>query len=108
MLLSMGVAIRAFDPMVPEPREETHGIALCADAYQAAEAADAVFLMTPWPEFQSLDLKRLRQAMHRPLLIDAHNCLDARTARAAGLRYRGVGIPGQKEALAGAGIGGGQ
>jgi UDPglucose 6-dehydrogenase len=108
MLFSMGVSIRAFDPMVTEPREGTHGIVLCADAYHAAKAADAVLLMTPWPEFQSLDLNRLRQAMRRPLLIDAHNFLDVRTARAAGLRYRGVGIPGQKEASAGLGMGGGQ
>jgi UDPglucose 6-dehydrogenase len=108
MLLSMDVSIRAFDPMVPEPREGTHGIVLCADAYQAAKAADAVFLMTPWPEFRSLDMNRLRQAMHRPLLIDAHNFLDVGTARAAGFRYRGVGIPGQREALAGVGIGRGQ
>jgi UDPglucose 6-dehydrogenase len=107
-LLSMDVSIRAFDPMVPEPREGTHGIVLCADAYQAAKAADAIFLMTPWPEFRSLDMNRLRQAMHRPLLIDAHNFLDVGTARAAGFRYRGVGIPGQREALAGVGIGRGQ
>jgi len=108
MLLSMGISIRAFDPMVTEPREGTHGIVLCADAYHAAKAADAVFLMTPWPEFRSLDMNRLRQAMHRPLLIDAHNFLDVGTARAAGFRYRGVGIPRQREALAGVGIGRGQ
>jgi UDPglucose 6-dehydrogenase len=91
---------------VCDPQPETRGIALCEDAYQAAEGADALFLLTPWPAFQDLDLNRLRQGMRRPLMIDAHNYLDARAARAAGLRYRGVGIPEPLEAPTGVGIGG--
>lgn len=106
MLLSSGASIRAFDPHVCEPQPETRGIALCEDAYQAAEGADALFLLTPWPAFQDLDLNRLRQGMRRPLMIDAHNYLDAGAARAAGLRYRGVGIPEPLEAPTGVGIGG--
>jgi UDPglucose 6-dehydrogenase len=96
MLLTAGASVRAFDPMVPAPREIIQDIVLCPDAYQAAEDADSVLLMTPWPEFQSLDLHRLRHSMRRPLLIDAHNCLDVGAARAAGLRYFGVGIPEPK------------
>jgi UDPglucose 6-dehydrogenase len=93
MLLTAGATIRAFDPMVAAPKEMIHNIVLCPDAYQAAEGADSVLLMTPWPEFQNIDLYRLRHSMRRPLLIDAHNCLDVRAARAAGFRYFGVGIP---------------
>jgi UDPglucose 6-dehydrogenase len=93
MLLVSGASIRAFDPMVLEARPETHGIVLSPDAYQAAEGADAILLMTPWPEFQKLDLARLRKVMHLPVLVDAHNWLDVERARAAGFRYFGVGIP---------------
>jgi UDPglucose 6-dehydrogenase len=107
-LLSGGASVQAFDPMVPRPRPETNGITLCADAYQAAEAADSLILMTPWPEFQNLDLKRLQQAMRRSLLIDAHNFLDVRAARAAGLHYRGVGIPLELETPVGVVAGGKQ
>jgi UDPglucose 6-dehydrogenase len=93
MLLFAGASVRAFDPMVKENQKETQGIAVCADAYQAVEKADCAIVMTPWPEFQHLDLRRLRQAMRRPVLLDAHNCLDADAARAAGIHYCGVGIP---------------
>jgi UDPglucose 6-dehydrogenase len=84
--------------MVTESQKETHGIVVCADAYQAVEKADCAIVMTPWPEFQHLDLHRLRDVMHRPALMDAYNYLDARTVRAAGFRYRGVGIPEGTEA----------
>jgi UDPglucose 6-dehydrogenase len=98
MLLSAGASVRAFDPMVTEDRKETQGIVVCADAYQAVEKADCAIVMTSWPEFQHLDLRRLREVMRRPVLMDAHNCLDARAARAAGFRYCGVGIPEGTEA----------
>src|SRR2546426_6782521 len=97
LLLSAGAHVQAFDPCVTQPRPETHGITLCADAYQAAESADAMVIMTPWPEFQKLDLTRLRRAMRQGVLIDAHNCLDDRAARRAGFQYSGIGIPDQFE-----------
>ncbi len=55
--------------------------------------ADAVVLLTPWPEFRQLDLRRLKQLMRQPVLLDAHNFLDDRTARDAGFLYAGIGLP---------------
>jgi UDPglucose 6-dehydrogenase len=98
MLLSAGASVRAFDPMVTENQKEMQGIVVCADAYQAVAKADCAIVMTPWPEFRHLDLHRLREVMHRPVLMDAHNYLDAGAARAAGIRYCGVGIPKMTEA----------
>ena len=92
-LLQAGTEVRAYDPQIREPRPETVGLTLCADAYQAAESADALLVVTPWPEFKSLDWGRLRRTMRQPALIDAHNCLDDRAARHAGLHYFGTGVP---------------
>jgi len=100
MLISAGAAIQAFDPRVSVEQEETRGIALCADAYQAAKDADSLVVMNESPEFQDLDLNQLHHAMRRPVLLDAHNCLDVSAARAAGFRYFGVGIPVQMETRA--------
>jgi UDPglucose 6-dehydrogenase len=105
MLLSAGASVRAFDPMVTENRNETQGIVVCTDAYHAVENADYTIVMTPWPEFQHLDLRRLREGIHRPVLMDAHNCLDAGAVRAAGIRYCGVGIPKMTEARKEAALG---
>ncbi len=103
-LLEAGAEVRAFDPQLPEPSAETDGVTLCADPYQAAESADAVLLMTPWPEFKGLDLARLRRAVRQPVLLDAHNLLDDRAARVAGFHYCGVGIPEEAAARAGSGV----
>jgi len=92
-LVQAGAEVRAYDPKMVEARPETFGLALCADAYQAAEAADALLVATPWPEFKNLDWNRLRKVMRQPVLIDAHNFMDDRAARSAGWQYRGVGIP---------------
>ncbi|MGB6431909.1 MAG: nucleotide sugar dehydrogenase [Candidatus Acidiferrales bacterium] len=91
-LTRMGAQVRAHDPQVHAECAETRGVTLAADPYQAAERADAVVLMTPWPEFRALDFARLRASLARPVLVDAHNFLDRSAAGAAGLAYWGVGL----------------
>ncbi len=102
LLRGAGCAVQAFDPRIRQPRAETRDTPLCADAYEAARDADALVVMTPWPEFQQLDLTRLRAAMRQPVLLDAHNVLDDSAARRAGWRYFGTGVA-QPAARAGAG-----
>jgi UDP-glucose 6-dehydrogenase len=103
-LAAEGVEVTAFDPQVRNPQQETHGIRLCDDAATAATGADALVLLTPWPEFRALDWNRLRTLARCPLVVDAHNFLDDAAARRAGWRYRGLGIPGgQPERAAKAG-----
>jgi UDPglucose 6-dehydrogenase len=92
LLMRGGREVQAFDPQVPKPADGTQGIMLCSDPYQAAKGADAIVIMTPWPEFKKLDLARLRSVMRRPVVIDVHNFLNDAEARNAGLRYVGTGI----------------
>jgi UDPglucose 6-dehydrogenase len=102
-LTSAGARVRAHDPQVRVECPETRGVMLAADPYAAAEAADAVVLMTPWPEFRALDFARLRASLARPVLVDAHNFLDRSAAGAAGLAYWGVGL-GRAELQSHAGV----
>ncbi len=62
-----------------------------ANAYAAVQEADAVVIMTDWPEFVALDLHALRAAMRGTVLIDTRNMLDPAMAADAGLAYYGVG-----------------
>ena len=48
-------------------------------------------LVTEWDEFRSLDLGAVAAAMRGDVLIDGRNALDPGAARAAGLRYEGIG-----------------
>ena len=87
-----GATVAAFDPVGREQAEPIlPGVDFAADAYAAAEGADALVLVTEWDEFRALDLKRLAGAMKGRELIDLRNAYDPAMARAAGLSYQGVG-----------------
>ena len=68
-----------------------------ADAYAAAEGADAVVVATEWPQFLDLDFSRLRAATKGELLFDGRNCLSPTIVSSAGFVYEGVGrrVPGR-------------
>jgi UDPglucose 6-dehydrogenase len=60
-----------------------------ADPLQAAEGADAIALITPWPAFRSLDPSALAARMTGRVVLDPYGLLDAATCRRTGLaRYR--------------------
>ena len=47
--------------------------------------------MTPWPEFRALAPSEIAARMAGRLVIDPHDLLDARAARASGLSYHRLG-----------------
>ncbi len=53
--------------------------------------ADAVVLVTEWPEFLELDWKLIARQMGGTLVIDGRNALAPEAVRAAGLVYEGIG-----------------
>jgi len=95
-LLHMGARVRVFDPIAMEacraqyPRLQ---LCYCEDALSVATGADAVVLVTEWPEFADLDLMQVALKMRRPILIDGRNLFDAEKAVEAGFEYTGVGRP---------------
>ena len=48
-------------------------------------------LVTEWNEFRTLDLRKMKRLLRKPVLLDLRNIYDADEARAAGLAYFGVG-----------------
>lgn len=89
-----GVQITAFDPQATEKISERLPHLRCApDAYEAARGADALLIVTEWPEFRDLDWKRIHQNMARPLVLDGRNLLSAEEMAAIGFEYQSVGRP---------------
>ncbi len=80
-----GMAVAA--PMMP-------GVTMAKDAYEAAEGADALVLVTEWDIFRALDLKRLAQAMNAPVLVDLRNIYPLPEATQAGFTLTRVGGQG--------------
>ena len=93
-VVAEGAKVRAFDPTLPHPDHPAlRGLTIESfdDPYSAAEGAQAVVVLTEWPEFRSLNLKKLTALMENPVIVDTRNMLDPSAARAAGCRYIGMG-----------------
>ncbi len=87
-----GAVVAAYDPVAEEQaRKLVSGIRFADSAVDAARGADAVVLVTEWPEFVELEWKLLAEAMRGKLVVDGRNALDADAVRAAGLVYEGIG-----------------
>ena len=73
---------------------------LASSALDAIKGADAVVLVTAWPEFATIDWCDAADAMRGDLVVDGRNQLSPEGILAAGLKYegtgresRGVGLP---------------
>ncbi len=63
----------------------------CTDAYEAAEGADVVVLLTEWDELKKTDWSRLATVVERPLIIDGRNALSREDVSSNGFHYIGIG-----------------
>jgi UDPglucose 6-dehydrogenase len=86
--------VRVYDPIAENAaRTLMTGVDFADDALECVTGADAVVLVTEWPEFLELDLAALAESMRGSLLVDGRNFLDPDAVTAAGLSYEGVGRP---------------
>jgi UDPglucose 6-dehydrogenase len=88
-----GAIVRAFDPVAgPEAQRIMPSLECAATLDAVVAGADAIVLVTEWPEFLALDWSLVAAAMAGNVVIDGRNALDPERVRAAGLVYEGVGV----------------
>jgi UDPglucose 6-dehydrogenase len=89
-LLERGARVKVHDPVAMDRFKKEHGgmdVVLASEAQEVAHDADALVLITEWPQYLELNWESLAASMRTPILLDARNVLDrARVAR-AGFRY---------------------
>lgn len=91
-LADAGVTVRGFDPEGMEAAKAMMpDLTYCRDAYEAAEGADAVVIVTEWDAFRALDFARLKATMAAPVLVDLRNVYNRGQIEAAGFAYTAVG-----------------
>lgn len=91
-LYAAGAVVSAYDPIVKEvPELDDVPMRIAADAYDAANRADAVVITTEWPYFATLDLCKLREKMKGRLILDGRGVVAEDVAAEAGLTVRGFG-----------------
>ncbi|MEO7247912.1 MAG: UDP-glucose/GDP-mannose dehydrogenase family protein [Novosphingobium sp.] len=91
-LADAGVIISAYDPEgMDMARPLMPDVTMTGSAYEAADGADAVVIVTEWDAFRALDLARLKAITKAPVLVDLRNVYDPLTVRGAGFTYVSVG-----------------
>ena len=97
MFLDEGCFIRAYDPAAAERAREilpqNGQLSYVASVDEAAEGADALLILTDWPEFGRLDLARLANLLRYPIVIDGRNMHDPADMADAGITYLSIGRP---------------
>ena len=91
-LFEKGAKIQVHDPQgMAEARKTFPDFTYVNTAYETANGADALVLMTEWNQYRALDLERIKSAMKIPLFIDLRNVYDPVKMKEAGFQYFGVG-----------------
>ncbi|WP_018684770.1 UDP-glucose dehydrogenase family protein [Actinokineospora enzanensis] len=95
LLRQAGADLVGYDPALrPDTRHpDLAAVTVTDDPYQAAKDAEAVVVLTEWPEFRSLDWSRLAESVSKAIVVDTRNLLDPAVARRAGFEWIGIGKP---------------
>jgi UDPglucose 6-dehydrogenase len=89
-----GAQVVIYDPKANETAQRMFPTLTYADSVREAVAgSDAVLVLTEWKEFSTSDPAELIELVASPVIIDARNCLDAQSWRAAGWLLTGLGMP---------------
>ena len=91
-LIAAGATIMAHDPESMEPaRQLLAGVRMMDDPYAVIEGADALVIITEWNAYRALDLKRVRETLAKPVVVDLRNIYRPAEMAALGFSYHAVG-----------------
>jgi UDPglucose 6-dehydrogenase len=88
-LLAEGADVVAWDPVAHA--DGLHGVEQVETVDDAVRGADALVLVTEWPQLRDVDWPAVAAAMRRPIFVDGRNMLDPDAMRAAGFTYDAIG-----------------
>ena len=87
-----GAAVNVYDPKALEnARRVFPTLSYAVSVAEACERADAVLLLTEWPEFVGLDPDELAERVRAKVIVDGRNCLDIPRWQRAGWRVLSLG-----------------
>ncbi|MCI3131132.1 UDP-glucose dehydrogenase family protein [Phenylobacterium aquaticum] len=91
-LQAQGATVQAYDPEgAHEAQHMLKDVAFKTDAYDAAQGADVLVIITEWDQFRALDFDRLKGAMKTPVLVDLRNIYKPEDVTSKGFKYASIG-----------------
>ena len=88
-LMAEGADVVVWDPIASA--DGLPGVEQVSSVAAAAREADAVVLVTEWPELAEVDWAAVAGSMRSRVFVDGRNMLDPDAMRAAGFRYAAIG-----------------
>ena len=100
-LLDKGAVVKAHDYKGMDNMKEVFKdeVEWCHDPVTAAAGADAVALVTDWPQYTTLPFRKIAATMNQPLIFDGRNCLHRDVMRETGFQYYPMGRPAVENTL---------
>lgn len=88
-----GAKVRAFDPVASKNAIEACRVPFesCASALEAIDGADALLIVTEWPEFRTMNWATIKSRMNQAIVFDGRNLYDPLKMKSAGIEYYGIG-----------------
>lgn len=84
--------IKAYDPIASENmKHEFPDIIYSTNIYDACKNADAVVILTEWPEFANVDLSLIKDLVKTPILLDTRNIISTEILDNLEFNYTNVG-----------------
>ncbi len=93
-LLQAGASVVAYDPVaMKEAKHFLHDtIQYAADEYEALQQADALMVVTEWPEFRSPNFTKVAQLLRNKVIFDGRNIYDYDELKKLGFDYFCIGV----------------
>ena len=85
--------ITVYDPVVKIEDTSIENVLSAETALQACQDAQALAVMTPWPEFRLITPNEIASVMKGKLVIDPYGLFDSDEFAKAGLRHLSLGRP---------------
>ena len=93
-LMHAGAVVVGYDPQAgPNAKAELSGLEVLDEPYEALAGADATVVCTEWEQVAALDLRRVREVMARPVVVDGRNVFDPQEMARHGFTYLPTGRP---------------
>lgn len=93
-LLEHGAKVKAHDPVATHEARKIMGdsITYVENQNDALNGADALLLITEWPEYRVPDFEEIANLLKQKTVFDGRNIYDAAELRQAGFSYYGIGL----------------
>jgi len=97
-LLQAQANVVAYDPVAMHEAQRTLGdsIAYSDEMYATLDNADALLIITEWPEFRSPDFEEISKRLNEKVIFDGRNIFDVKDLKELGFEYYCIGVNTKK------------